>query len=161
MINKIHLTELTGDFDLKAVTIFTYLLLFMLLIAFAFPARVSADANDFLKEYPFEEVYVDTSEVFTVVDVMPEIIGGLPALYKEIKYPRQAVNSGIEGRVFIQFIVETDGSISEPNIMRDLGAGTGDAAIAALENVEFTPGEHQGEKVRVRFSLPVTFKIQK
>lgn len=160
MNDKLYITGLTSDLDPKAITIFTYVLLFMLLAAFAFPSRVSADESEFVDEYPFEVVYADTSEVFTVVDVMPEIVGGLPALYKEIKYPRQAVNAGIEGRVFIQFIVEKDGSISEPNIMRDIGGGTGDAAIAALENVQFTPGEHQGEKVRVRFSLPVTFKIQ-
>lgn len=102
----------------------------------------------------------DADGVYTVVDEMPEIIGGLSALYKEIEYPREAIRRGVEGRVFIQFIVDEQGNAVNPEIMRDIGAGCGEAAIRAIKNVRFTPGKQNGEVVKVRFSLPVTFQIQ-
>jgi len=70
----------------------------------------------------------DASEVFTVVDEMPEMIGGMESLYGEIKYPRAAVQAGIEGRVFIQFVVDKNGNVRDEKVLRDIGGGCGEAA---------------------------------
>ncbi|WP_158551378.1 energy transducer TonB [Rhodohalobacter sp. SW132] len=99
-------------------------------------------------------------EVYTVVDEMPEIIGGNQALYSKITYPRAAVRSGVEGRVFIQFIVDKEGNVQEPKVLRDIGAGCGDAAVEAVKDVKFKPGRLNGEVVNVQFSMPVTFRLE-
>ncbi len=107
----------------------------------------------------FETAHVDSAEVFLVVEQMPEIIGGLPALYKEIRYPDAAIRNGVEGRVFLQFVVDENGQASDIEIMRDIGSGCGEAAAEAIKKVSFTPGMQNGSAVKVRFSLPVTFRI--
>lgn len=103
---------------------------------------------------------IDTSEVFTVVDEMPEMVGGSQALYGKIRYPRAAVRAGIEGRVFIQFVVDKEGNVQDPKILRDIGAGCGDAALDAVKDVKFTPGSLNGEVVNVQYSMPVTFRLE-
>ncbi len=103
----------------------------------------------------------DAEKVHTVVDEMPEIIGGLPALYKEIDYPREAVKKNISGRVYLQVIVNTDGKAENPKVIRDIGAGCGEAAAEGITKVDFKPGKQDGKKVKVKYSLPVTFRIDK
>ncbi|NIS09328.1 MAG: energy transducer TonB [Candidatus Dadabacteria bacterium] len=103
----------------------------------------------------------DAEKVHTVVDEMPEIIGGLPALYKEIDYPREAVKKNISGRVYLQVIVNTDGKAENPKVIRDIGGGCGEAAAEGITKVDFKPGKQDGKKVKVKYSLPVTFRIDK
>jgi protein TonB len=103
----------------------------------------------------------DAEKVHTVVDEMPEIIGGLPALYKEIDYPREAVKNNISGRVYLQVIVNTDGKAENPKVIRDIGGGCGEAAAEGITKVDFKPGKQDGKKVKVKYSLPVTFRIDK
>ena len=89
----------------------------------------------------------------------------LEYLYKNLKYPAIARENGVEGRVYIQFVVERDGSISGATIVRDVGAGCGQAALRTVENMnnlpaKWTPGKKKGSVVRVLYTLPVTFKLQ-
>lgn len=101
-----------------------------------------------------------SDEVFTVVDEMPEMIGGMEVLYGEIKYPRTASRAGIEGRVFIQFVVDKDGNVRDEKVLRDIGGGCGEAALEAVRGVKFTPGKKNGVAVNVQYSMPVTFKLE-
>ena len=101
----------------------------------------------------------DTTEVYDVVDQMPEIVGGLPEIYKHIKYPSKAKNDRIEGRVFIRFIVDENGKVQSPQILKDIGGGCGQAAIEGIQKVKFMPGSKNGTPVKVYYSLPVNFKI--
>ena len=103
--------------------------------------------------------FSDPPEIHTSVDQTPEIVGGLSELYSHIEYPRQARRDGVEGRVFIQFVVDDQGNVREPEVIRDIGAGCGEAALDAIREVEFTPGQLNGENVWVRHSLPVTFQL--
>lgn len=100
-----------------------------------------------------------SGEIHTVVDVMPEIEGGLSALYKQIKYPKKAIDEGISGRVYLQIIVDENGNAQNPEILRDIGGGCSEAAAKAIKKVKFTPGKQNGEAVKVKYSLPVTFRI--
>lgn len=102
----------------------------------------------------------DTTEVFNIADEMPEIEGGLQEVYKHIEYPRQARRAKIEGRVFIKFIVDENGKVQDPVVLKDIGSGCGEAAIAGIKKVTFTPGKNAGKPVKVYYTLPITFKLQ-
>lgn len=106
------------------------------------------------------EAAKDTSEVYTVVDEMPEMIGGNSALYGKIKYPHNAVRARIEGRVFIQFVVDKEGNVRDEKVLRDIGGGCGEAALEAVREVRFKPGRLNGEVVNVQYSMPVTFRLE-
>jgi protein TonB len=80
---------------------------------------------------------------------------------KNIEYPKQARRMGIEGKVFVQFVVDKDGSLSDVKVIKGIGAGCDEEAIRVLkESPKWTPGKQRGRPVRVRMSLPIFFKIQ-
>ncbi len=122
-------------------------------------ASVQIQAGEIKGDINFE-TSADTAEVLTMAEVMPEIVGGLKEVYKNIDYPRQASLNNVEGRVFIRFIVDEKGNVQKPEVLKDIGAGCGDAAIKGIKKVKFTPAKNGGQPVSVYFTLPVTFKIQ-
>ena len=94
----------------------------------------------------------------------PEFPGGMEALYKfiqdNVQYPQLALENGIEGKVYVTFVVEKDGSITNPRLLRDIGGGCGQEAIRVVKMMpKWTPGKQQGKTVRVQFNLPVTFTL--
>lgn len=118
-----------------------------------------------------EEIFVDleqedeyAEEVFTLVDTQPQFPGGMPEFYNwiesNLKYPVEAKKMGVEGRVYVEFIVNTDGSVSDIKVLRGVGSGCDKEAIRLIENCpKWVPGEQWGSTVRVRMTLPVSFKI--
>ncbi|MBO6537093.1 MAG: energy transducer TonB [Balneolaceae bacterium] len=128
----------------------------ILLLMLAVSGQVQADE---IKNYSFVSV-ADTAEVLTMADVMPEIVGGLKEVYKNIKYPRAASMNNVEGRVFVRFIVDENGNVKKPEVLKDIGAGCGEAAIEGIKKVKFTPATNGGQPVSVYYTLPITFKIQ-
>ncbi len=101
----------------------------------------------------------DEVETFVIVDTMPELIGGLEDLQARIHYPEIAKKAGIQGRVFLQFVVEKDGTPVEIMVTRGLGGGCDDEAVRALSETRFTPGMQRGIPVRVKMSIPVTYRL--
>ena len=99
-------------------------------------------------------------EIFVVVEQMPELIGGLGEIQKKIKYPEIARKAGVEGRVIIQFIVDENGSVSEPAVVRGIGAGCDEEALRVVRDAKFKPGRQRGKSVKVKMSLPITFKLK-
>lgn len=102
---------------------------------------------------------IDDEEVFVVVEEQPRLIGGMQALHEEIQYPEAARNDGIEGRVVVQFVVDEEGAVRDPTIERGVHELLDEAAIQAIEQMEFEPGKQRGEPVKVQMALPVTFKL--
>ncbi|NNF59574.1 MAG: energy transducer TonB, partial [Rhodothermaceae bacterium] len=98
-------------------------------------------------------------EIFEVVENMPEPIGGIAAIQSNIQYPEMARRAGIEGRVFVQFVVDEQGRPSEIRVVRGIGGGCDEAAVEAVRQARFTPGRQRGRPVKVRMSLPVTFRL--
>jgi TonB family protein len=98
-------------------------------------------------------------EVYEVVDQMPEVIGGIEALQRRIRYPDEARRAGTRGRVFVQFVVDERGVPTDIEVVRGIGDGCDEAAVAAVALSRFTPGRHGGRPVRVRMALPVTFRL--
>ena len=106
----------------------------------------------------------DNDTVFSICEVMPEYPGGAEAMMKylseNIKYPEEAKEKGISGRVFIQFVVEKDGSVSNVKVMRGIGALCDDEAVRVVKAMpKWKPGMQKGEPVRVNYVLPVNFKL--
>ena len=89
----------------------------------------------------------------------------LQYIYKNLKYPAIARENGVEGMAVLQFVVKEDGSVSDINIVRDPGAGCGDAAhkvVTGMNNLpqKWTPGKQRGRPVKVLYTLPVRFRLQ-
>ncbi len=79
-------------------------------------------------------------EEFEVVERMPELIGGLAAIQRAVRYPASAKEAGIEGRVIVQFIVDEQGRVVDPVVVRGIGAGCDEEAVRAISQVRFRPG---------------------
>ena len=106
-----------------------------------------------------------TGKKYDVVEEMPEYPGGPEALSKylseNIKYPEEAEEKGIEGRVIITFIVEKDGSISEVEVVNHVNPLLDNEAVRVIKSMQrWIPGKQNGKTVRVKYTVPVTFKLQ-
>ena len=111
---------------------------------------------------PKEEV---TQKVFDVVEVMPSFPGGQAALLQylnsHVKYPVVAQENGIQGRVTISFVVERDGSITDVKVARSVDPSLDKEAARVVSSMpRWTPGKQNGSAVRVKFNVPVVFRLQ-
>ena len=105
-------------------------------------------------------------ELINYVEKQPEFPGGTDSMFafiqRNIKYPEEAKKAGIEGRVFVTFVVEKDGQVSDAKILRDIGGGCGEEAIRMVNIMpKWKPGTQRGNPVRVQFNLPIMFQLQK
>jgi periplasmic protein TonB len=104
-------------------------------------------------------------EIHTRVEQMPQFGSGerelLEYLAKNIKYPTIARENAIQGTVVIQFVVDKDGSVTEPTVVREVGGGCDEEAIRVIKTMpRWIPGKQQGKPVKVRYTLPVKFKLE-
>lgn len=97
---------------------------------------------------------------FVAVEEMPQLIGGIESLQEQIQYPPKALLAGIDGLVIIQFIVNENGEVENPRVIRGIGAGCDEEAIRVVKLAKFKPGKQRGQAVRVQFSVPVFFKLK-
>lgn len=128
-------------------------------------------------EVPTEEVQVQEevkekvieqkveAEVFLIVEEPPQFPGGEAALYKwlgeNLKYPEEAKELGIQGRVFVSFVVEPDGSTSNAVVKRGIGGGCDEEALRIVRAMpKWAAGKQRGQPVRVQFNLPIKFTLQ-
>jgi protein TonB len=111
-----------------------------------------------------EDTTSSVSEIFLVVETMPEFPGGEKAfnqyLADSIHYPAAAVENSIQGRVFVSFVVEKDGSVSEAKILRGIGGGCDEEAMRVIRNMpKWIPGKQRGQPVRVQYTMPIKFSL--
>lgn len=112
-----------------------------------------------------EEEEPEEQQIFQVVEEMPEFPGGmaecLKFLSKNIKYPTIAQENGVQGRVIVQFVVNRDGSIVDPVVMRSVDPYLDKEALRVIQMMpKWKPGKQRGKVVRVKYIVPVTFKLQ-
>ena len=112
-----------------------------------------------------KKVSVDDA-VFVVAEEQAEFPGGLDSMYayiqKNLVYPEKAKAEGIEGRVFVTFTIEKDGSISNILIKRAIGGGCEEAVVEMIKNMpKWKPGKQKGKPVRFQFTLPIKFELPK
>ena len=103
--------------------------------------------------------------VYIVVEQMPEFPGGDRALMDFVKdniqYPAEAKEKGIKGLLYVNFIVEPDGSVSDIKVLRGIGGGCDEEAARVVESMpKFKPGMQNGETVRVSYTVPVIFRLE-
>ena len=112
-----------------------------------------------------EEEEESSQQIFTVVETMPEFPGGQGALLqylaKSIKYPVIAQENGIQGRVSCSFVVNKDGSIVDAEVIRGVDPSLDKEALRVIGTMpKWTPGKQRGKPVRVKYTVPVTFRLQ-
>lgn len=108
---------------------------------------------------PAEDEGETEPELFVVVEQPPQIIGGLASLNEALSYPRVALQSGVEGNVIVQVIINVDGTPEKPEILRSASPLLNQAAIDAVMAQRFEPGKQRGRAVKTVITIPVRFKL--
>lgn len=111
-----------------------------------------------------EEVEEEVDKVFTIVEDQATPEGGMTSFYKYIsknlEYPRQAKRMGVQGRVFLEFIVDKDGTITNVKVLRGIGAGCDEEAMRILkESPKWKPAKQRGRPVKQKMTFPINFKL--
>lgn len=111
-----------------------------------------------------EEPKEDVDEIFNIVEETATPKGGMQAFYdyvgKKLKYPAQARRMGTEGKVFVQFVINRDGTISDVVAIKGIGAGCDEEAVRIIQSSPaWAPGKQRGKPVKQRMVLPITFKL--
>ncbi|MCF6360108.1 MAG: energy transducer TonB [Cyclobacteriaceae bacterium] len=115
-----------------------------------------------IEEEDEEEV---SDEVFLIVEQQPSPKGGINTFYKYInsnlRYPSQAQRMRIQGRVFVQFVIEKDGSISQVEVIRGIDSSCNQEAIRVVSGApDWQPGKQRGKPVRVKMVIPISFRLK-
>jgi protein TonB len=101
----------------------------------------------------------DEEEYFVAVEEMPRIIGGIQELMRHVVYPELAVRAGIQGRVYVLAYVNERGDVDKVELMRGIGGGCDEAALAAVKKVKFIPGKQRGKPIKTRIAIPIDFVL--
>lgn len=117
---------------------------------------------EFIEEVK-EEVVED--KIFAIVEQMPSFPGGETALFKylsnNIKYPPIAKDAGIQGTVYVTFVVDKDGKVKDVKVLRSIGGGCDEEAIRVVKNMPaWSPGKQRGKPVKVQYNLPIRFTLK-
>ena len=120
----------------------------------------SGQGNGYGDEYGGE--YSDEAEVFAVVEDMPKFPGNVQQwISKNIKYPMIAQENNIQGRVFVQFVIERDGSVTDVKVARSVDPSLDKEAIRVVKAMpKWTPGKQRNKPVRVSYTVPINFQLQ-
>ncbi|MBQ8957086.1 MAG: energy transducer TonB [Bacteroidales bacterium] len=110
------------------------------------------------------EIGDSETDIFMIVEEMPEFPGGEEALVQfiadHVNYPEEAKKAGAYGRVFVGFVVEPDGSLSDVKVLRGIGYGCDEEAMRVVESMpKWKPGKQRGKAVKVHYFVPVNFKL--
>ena len=127
-------------------------------------ADVFTEVQEFTPIQFEEEEEVDEDVIFTVVEDQPQFPGGEEARQKfledNLRYPQMAREAGIQGTVFVTFVVETDGSVTDVQILRGIGGGCDQEAVRVVQMMpRWEPGRQRGQPVRVQFNMPIRFRL--
>lgn len=114
---------------------------------------------------PVQEDDPTENEIFTVVEEMPQFAGGESALLqyiaKSVKYPVIAAENGIQGRVICSFVINKDGKVVDATVVRGVDSSLDKEALRVINSMPaWKPGKQRGKSVRVKYTLPVTFRLQ-
>ncbi|MBL0125880.1 MAG: energy transducer TonB [Flavobacteriales bacterium] len=105
------------------------------------------------------------SLVFTIVEEMPAFPGGEAELFKylskAVKYPQMAQDAAVGGVVYMTFVVDENGKVRDPKVLRGIGGGCDQEAIRVVKAMpEWEPGKQRGKPVRVQYNLPIRFTLK-
>lgn len=128
---------------------------------------VDVKENTAIKEVAIKEVVIEeekADQIFDVVETQPNPPGGMSGWNKylsdNLKYPTQARRMGVEGTVIVVFVINTDGSIQDVEVLRGIGGGCDEEALKIVRAApKWEPGKQRGKPVRTRMRLPIRFKL--
>ena len=126
-----------------------------------------AQQPDTLRMDTIHEEVIEDGELFgCIVETMPSFRGGQQKLFEflgnNLVYPQEAIDAGVEGRVFVEFYIEKDGSVTDGKVLKGIGYGCDEEALRVVESMpKWQPGMQRGKAVRVRYTLPINFKLSK
>ena len=125
-----------------------------------------AQQPDTLRMDTITEEELETELFGCIVETLPSFPGGERKLFefigKNVVYPKEAIDAGVEGQVFVEFFVEKDGSITVGKVLKGIGYGCDEEALRVIGLMpKWEPGSQRGKRVRVRHTLPITFKLAK
>lgn len=111
-----------------------------------------------------EVVEEEEQTIFIVVEESASFPGGIQEMMNfiknNLKYPQQARETGTQGKVFVSFVVEKDGSLTDVKVLRDIGSGCGEEAVRVVKSMpKWKPAKQRGKPVRMQFNLPVAFTL--
>ncbi len=126
--------------------------------------EVTEETTVEIMEMPEEEVE-EEPEVFLIVEDPPSFPGGEAKMFeylgKNLKYPPMAKDAGIQGIVYVTFVVIENGDITDVRVLRGIGGGCDEEAVKVVKNMpKWKPGKQRGKAVRVQFNLPIRFTLQ-
>jgi len=120
------------------------------------PEKAFSDLKD-------EEMLVvqksDSEDFYHTVENMPELKGGLASLQQKINYPKKAREAGEQGRVVVKFIVNKQGVVEDPEVVKGVSESLDQEAIRVVKQAEFVPGKQDDKPVKVQYSLPITYQL--
>ncbi len=116
---------------------------FLIIILFFFTSNSKSQTNGYL----------------AYADKMPELIGGMATIYKQIEYPDIARRAGVEGKVYVLAFINEEGSVDDVKLVKGIGAGCDEATITAVMQSKFVPGEVEGKPAKIKVALQVQFKL--
>lgn len=124
-----------------------------------------SSANLYGSEILYEDQELEKDEIFISVEEMPDFPGGsaklIEYIQKNLRYPMSARENDTQGKVFVGFVVEKDGSISDVKVLRGIGDGCDEEAVRVVQSLpKFNPGKQNGNPVRVQYTLPIVFSLQ-
>ena len=137
-----------------------FLIRFIMLVVVLWPACelmaiIKSDDNSDKVTYIKNDEPVPYPCMF-VIDEMPELIGGMNAIYAELNYPTKARKNNIQSRIIVQFQVDEQGNVIKPHCLgRKIGYGLEEEAIRVINAMTFSAGRHQGIPVKMRMSIPI------
>jgi len=144
------------------------------------PIPIEAPSDDVLEDIEISETELDVDAIveapppppevdedddgepvfFVAVEEQPSPIGGIEAIQKRIIYPEIAKRAGVQGRVYVKAFVDEKGNVVKCDVLKGIGAGCDEAAVAAVMKTKFKPGRQRGKPVKVQVSIPIIFRLQ-
>ena len=105
--------------------------------------------------------YEDDPAFYRTVELMPEPVGGMDAIYNKLHYPKEAIENGIEGIVTIMAYIDRNGEVLDAQVVQGIGYGCDESARLAIFYHRFKPGMQRGQKVKIQMEIPVEFKLNR
>lgn len=124
--------------------------------------RFDEPTSDYVPIEPEDE---ETIDIHITVEEQPSFPGGTAKFYQyvasHLEYPKQAIRNQVEGKVYIKFVIDRDGSISDAEVYKGIGEACDEEALRVIKNSpKWNPGKQRGQAVRVQMILPITFQLQ-
>lgn len=149
----------------------TITLLFALLLVIGACSAENPISNDVITQESLERNWKNFSEelkneygsdITTIKEIngMPQIVGGMMAIVKKIKYSQEAIANNVEGRVVVEFVVNELGNVVDASIVRGIGYGCDESALLAITSTKFEVPNTNGQPIRYKMTMPIVFKLK-